>query len=365
MDVNSSPSPDARAKRAPTIVDIAAAAGVSKTTVSRVLNGSVGVAPPTRARVRDAITALGFQVNLAARSLRTSRTGLVGLLLPVISIFGLIVESLDEELAPHALGILLTSSRRRDAARDLDAVETLVGRGVDALVLAPSDDRNAQLARYLRRLRTPIVLLDREVRGLGCDAVLIDHAPALLAAVRYLVADGRRSLGMITRDDRTRPGRELVAGFRTACREAGLPAASGHVAQFVDLDQQAAQLGVDELLDRGVDAIVATGTLALTAGILERLTQRGVTVPAQIGLVTWGHAGPEPAETSLPTITYPVEEVARLTARIILSRVQQSTLPPRIEVAQTRFVPGGLSLQPGSALPSSTTASATPSARSS
>src|ERR1700730_14996650 len=78
MDVNSPARVERRPKRPPTILDIAKAAAVSKTTVSRVLNGSARVAPDTRTRVRDAIAQLGFQVNLAARSLRTSRTGLVG-----------------------------------------------------------------------------------------------------------------------------------------------------------------------------------------------------------------------------------------------------------------------------------------------
>jgi LacI family transcriptional regulator len=344
MDVNSLPQVERRPKRPPTILDIAEAAGVSKTTVSRVLNGSARVAPDTRTRVRDAITQLGFQVNLAARSLRTSRTGLVGLLVPVISIFGLIVESLDGQLAEHGLGVLLTSSRRRDAPRDLDSLEMLVGRGVDALVIAPSDDRSPELARYLRSLRTPMVLLDREVRGLACDAVLVDHAPAMLAAVRHLVDDGRRTIGLITRNNRTRPGRELIAGFGAACAAAGVPPSSLHVAEFVDLDQQAAQTGVDALLERGVDAIIATGTLALTAGILERLAQHGVRVPAQVSLVTWGQAGPENLETGLPTITYPVEEVARLTARLVLSRIEGSLAAPRVELTRTVFVPGGAPL---------------------
>src|SRR5690242_7876696 len=158
MDVNPRPASPPR-RRSPTILDIAAEARVSKTTVSRVLNGSTRVAPGTRARVSDAISALGFQVNHAARSLRTSRTGLVGLLVPLISIFGLIVESLDDQLAEHGLGVLLAPSRRRDPARDLEAVETLVGRGVDALVLAPSDDRSPALGRYLRTLQTPVILL--------------------------------------------------------------------------------------------------------------------------------------------------------------------------------------------------------------
>src|SRR3954452_9901758 len=256
MEVNFDHVPKPR----PTILDIAGAAGVSKTTVSRVLNGSASVAPDTRSRVNAAIAAVGFQVNHAARSLRTSRTGLVGLLVPVISIFGLIVESLDGQLAEHGLGVLLTSSRRRDAPRDLDSLEMLVGRGVDALVLAPSDDRSPELARYLRSLRTPIVLLDREVRGLACDSVLVDHSSAIDAAVRHLVADGRTTIGLVTRDERSRPGRGLAAAFRAACVAAGLAPAAAQVAEFVDLDQHAAQAGVDQLLERGVDAIIATGT---------------------------------------------------------------------------------------------------------
>jgi LacI family transcriptional regulator len=162
---------------------------------------------------------------------------------------------------------------------------------------------------------------------------------------------------LITRDDRTRPGRELVAGFEAACAALGLPPSASHVVQFVDLDRQAAQAGVDELLARGVDGIVATGTLALTAGILERLTQQGVGVPAEVSLVTWGQAGPENVETELPTIAYPVEEVARRAARLVLSRIEGSPLPPRVEMARTAFVPGGFSLLGGGLRPAEGSAS--------
>ena len=151
--------------RAPTIIDLAAAAGVSKATASRVLNGSPRVANETRRRVMTAVGTLGFQINHAARTLRTSRTGLVGVLVPVISVFGRIVEELDRELATAGVSMLLTASRRRDPEHDVPSVEVLVGRGVDALVLALSHDLDPELAQTLPRVRTPIVLLDREVRA--------------------------------------------------------------------------------------------------------------------------------------------------------------------------------------------------------
>src|SRR4051812_29841580 len=261
--------------RPPTIVDLAARAGVSKATVSRVLNDSPNVAEETRTRVLDAIAETGFQVNRAARTLRTSRTGLVGFLVPIISIFGLIVEALDRELAADGFSILLTASRRRDATRDLDAIETLVGRGVDALVLAPSDDTSAVLARHLRAVRAPVVLLDRGVRGLRADALLVDQGPGIHGAVAHLRGSGRKRIALLTRDRKTRPGREIIARYEEVVRRR-------LVAEFDDLDREAGRDGVDRLLAAGADAILATGTMEHTASVLERLGGLGVRGPGGV-----------------------------------------------------------------------------------
>jgi LacI family transcriptional regulator, galactose operon repressor len=326
-------------RRAPTIVDIAEAAQVSKTTVSRVLNASPHVAPATRARVLEAIGELGFQVNQAARTLRTSRTGLVGVLVPIISIFGVIVEALDRQVAEDGLGILLAASRRRDPERDVDAIEALVGRGVEALVLAPSDDRSARLARYLRSIRPPIVLLDREVRGLRSDAVFIDQSPGIHAAVQHFVGLGRGRIGLLTRDQKTRPGREIVTHFREACTRAGRDTAPELIAEFEDLDQQAGREGVDRLLEAGADALISAGTMAHTASVLERLADHGLRVPGDLALAAYGQLGPSADEhTRLPTVAYPVDGIARAVNRLVNARLAGSTAAPRVELVQTVFV---------------------------
>lgn len=324
--------------RAPTIIDIAREADVSKTTVSRVLNGSPLVASETRARVLEAISQLGFQVNQAARSLRTSRSGLVGFLVPIISIFGLIVEELDHDLADEGISILLTSSRRREPERDLDALETLVGRGVDALILAPSDDRSTALAAFLRSVRTPVVLLDREVRGLRCDSVLIDQGPAIDGALRHFVELGHRRIGLLTRDRKTRPGREIIDRFHEACIRHDTDTRPELIVEYEDLDHQAGRDGVDRLLETGVDAILASGTMTHTTGILERLGQRGVRVPHDVALAVYGAYGAGSEFTGLPTVAYPIEEIARATGRLLLTRLASPTAPPRVEVVQTTFV---------------------------
>ncbi len=325
--------------RAPTIVDLALAAGVSKATVSRVLNGSPRVADDTRARVHAAIDLLGFQVNQAARSLRTSRTDLIGMLVPVISVFGRIVEELDRDLAEAGISMLLTASRRRHPERDIDAVEMLVGRGVDALVLAPSHDSSADLARALGRVRAPIILLDREVPGLVADSILVDQGPGIAGAMNHLVADGRRKVGLLSRDDKTRPGRQIRARYEEYAARLDLDRDPGLVQGFDDLDRRTARDGVDALLATGVDAIIATGTMEHTATVLERLSELGVSVPRDMALVVYGYTGAEMSTRGgLPTVAYPVDLIAQAAFRLLIPRLADPGAPPRTEIVPNVFV---------------------------
>jgi LacI family transcriptional regulator len=327
------------AERAPTILDLAAAAGVSKATVSRVLNGSPRVAADTRLRVLAAVGELGFQVNHAARSLRTSRSGLVGVLVPVISVFGRIVEELDHDLAEAGVSMLLTASRRRQPERDIEAIGILVGRGVDALVLAPSDDKSPALARALQRVRTPIVLLDREVRGLQADVLAVDQSPGISGAMDYLVGEGRSRVGLLTRDAKTRPARQILAAYRESCERLGHELDATLVAEFDDLDRVTARDGVDALLATGADAILSTGTMEHTATVLERLSELDVAVPRDLALVVYGYVGGSmSAYSGLPTVAYPVDRIAHTTFRLLLPRLRGSTAPPRVEVVRNAFV---------------------------
>lgn len=332
--------PDAAGTRPPTILDLAAASGVSKATASRVINGSSRVAPETRARVLAAVDDLGFQVNRAARSLRTSRTGLVGMLVPVISVFGRIVEELDHELAAIGVSILLTASRRRQPERDIDAIEILVARGVDALILAPSHDRDPELARMLATVRVPIVLLDREVDGIGADRLLVDQRPGIVGALDQLAGAGRRRIGLLTRDEKTRPGRQILTSYRDGRRTLGLPDDGALIREFDDLDRRTARDGVDALIEAGADAIISTGTMEHTATVLERLTERHLVVPRDLGLVVYGYVGGSSiGAMSMPTVAYPVDRIAQAAFRLLEPRLAGSDIPWAVETIPNVLLP--------------------------
>jgi LacI family transcriptional regulator len=328
-----------RSQRRSTIHDLAREAGVSKTTVSRVLNGSPDVAAETRSRVLAAIDALGFQVNLAARALRTSRSGLIGLLVPVLNeVFSEIASQLDRELSAHGFNLLIATSNW-ETDRDLLTLEALHSRGVDALVISLADDRNPEIGAYLRSLDRPIVLLDREVRGVVSDSVLTDQRGGVTQAVEHLAGLGHRSIGLITMSPRTRPGREAYANYAAACAAWNLRCDPELTIQSDHFDPRAGRSGVDRLVSAGADAIMALGPMGLVTGVLERLGESNLRIPDDISVISYDEnplAFVKPPR--LTVIARPIGEIGRLASQLVTTRLANLEASPRVEVVQTRLI---------------------------
>ena len=135
----------------------------------------------------EAVAQLGYKVNTAARTLRTSRSSLVGLLVPGLhEVFAEIAQQLDKELTANGLGMLMTISEW-NSDRDVEGLEALRSRGVDAVVASLANDRRPEVAAYLRTFDRPLVLLDRDVRGGSYDAVLTDQSGGVTGALQTLV----------------------------------------------------------------------------------------------------------------------------------------------------------------------------------
>lgn len=322
------------ARRAPTILDIAREAEVSKTTVSRVLNGSAKVSPATRDRVSDAISRLDFRVNLAARSLRTTRTALVGLLVPTIDneVFGRIAQRLDTELSEHGAALIIgTSGWDREA--ELRALRSLRSRGVDALVLSLLDDQDPEVAGLLRSFDRPIVLLDREVPGFVTDAVLTEQRPGVSASLIHLHMLGHRRVGLATISGRTRPGREGLAAFEHTSNELRLSTARVTIR---DVSLDAGRAAADELLAAGVSAILACSPSLVLAGIIEQLDGRGLSIPEDVSLI--GYDESELAFAKRPRLTVvsrQLDLIAQYASSLIVDRLGDPHTAYRVAVVPT------------------------------
>jgi LacI family transcriptional regulator len=202
--------------------DVAERAGVSLKTVSRVINAEAGVAAATAERVGEAISALGFQRNDLARSLRhglsSSTLGLV--IEDVANPFYSTVAQAVETVARERGFLLITASAREDAERERELVSALVGRRVDALLIVPAGP-DQSYAETLRG-RTAFVYIDRPPGGLEADSVLLDDAGGARRAVEHLLAHGHRRIACVADRTEVYTARERVAGYEAALAAAGV-----------------------------------------------------------------------------------------------------------------------------------------------
>jgi LacI family transcriptional regulator len=329
-----------RHRRDPTILDLARAANVSKTTASRVLNGAPNVAPKTRARVLSAVRRIDYRVNVAARSLRTTRSFLVGYLVPAVAndVFGKFAEVLEEELRHEGVGLVVTSSGW-DWKRERIALESLRAHRVDALVLSLCDDRHPRVGKLLKSITRPIVLIDREVRGVRADVVLTDERSGSREALEHLAELGHRIVGFATISTSVRPGRESLAGFQLAAADLGICSAGEVIVPYGRVDRSSGNEIADRMLGNGATAILCCVPTTVTAGVLERLDQLGAEVPSDISVI--GFDDSDLASVIRPHLTViarPLEQVSRHASRLITSRLINPGMPPRVEVVHMHLL---------------------------
>lgn len=328
--------------RAPTIRDVAEAAGVGIGTVSRVINDHPSVGADLRARVQAAVRRLGFAPDAAAQTLRSRQSRTFAcvvrdLTVPVLASFA---EQMQAELDRHGYGLLVGSSYHA-VPREKDLLASFARRRVDGLVIATSSERDRGLLKVLREVPMPVVLLDRAAPA-QLDSVRVDHAAGTQTAIAHLLALGHRRIAVISGPDSMSPVRERLRGVTQAFAAIGLapdPALIRLGSFSVGFAAEQAALLLDAA--RPPTAFFVAGT-ALLPGLLRALQERGLAVPRDISVV----AG---AESELAGFHTPPISVVRwdhgalgaAAARFLLARIEQPDQPPQRATGPTEYVPRG------------------------
>ena len=215
---------EGRPGRRPTLRDVAALAGVSFKTVSRVVNDEPGVSPAVAARVREAADTLGYRPNAAATALRRAdgRTATLGVLLEDSGnpFFAALLRGIEEMARSHGVAVF-SSSTDLDLAREQEMTRAYVARQVDALIAAPTEGDFGHLARAAAE-GTRVVLVDRPAEGLDVDVVLADNREGARRGVAHLLGLGHRRIGYVGRDPLIYTSRERFAGYAAALAESGI-----------------------------------------------------------------------------------------------------------------------------------------------
>ncbi len=318
---------------------VAEKAGVAISSVSRVINKRPDVSPEMRRRVMAAADMLGYEPDLLAQSLRRGHTKLVGFVVRDISnpFFADILKGAEDRLRQDGYAILLTNS---ESDPDLDPVHIhlLSRRRVDGLMVSVASEAHRATLRALGSARCPIVLLDREIPGLGAAAVVCDHASGVQEAVTALIELGHRRIGLVLGLESLRPTRDRVAGYLAAHRIAGLPF-DPHLVRYGSYEEDSAATLTRELLDMepAPTALIAGGAQLLT-GVVLTLRARGVRVGHDVALVACDQTSwLELVEPPLAVVAADPLQVGSAAAELLLEMLMYDAAP-RVIVIPTVFI---------------------------
>ncbi|PRX01059.1 UNVERIFIED_ORG: LacI family transcriptional regulator [Actinomadura viridilutea] len=319
--------------RRPTLEEVAARAGVSRATVSRVVNGSATVTPEIRAAVLRAVDQLGYVPNSAARSLVTRRTGSIGLVVSeppsrVFSddpFFAVVARAVSQELeGADKQVVLLPASSPAGHAR----VERYVAGGhVDGVILL-SMHGSDPLPAALARTDVPVVSHGRPITTVPLPYCDCDNVAGARSAVRHLLDRGRRRIAAIGGPPDMSAALDRMTGYREVL--SGTDRRS--LVAMGDFTRESGAAAMRQLLedDPGLDAVFAANDL-MAIGALHALRQAGRRVPDDVAVV--GFDDIEAArytDPPLTTVRQPVAEVARAVVRRLLGSEEERTAEPLI-----------------------------------
>ncbi|MGA2012702.1 MAG: LacI family DNA-binding transcriptional regulator [Solirubrobacteraceae bacterium] len=321
--------------------DVAALAGVSLKTVSRVINGEPTVASDLTERVRRAAATLDYRPDLAARNLRSidRRTRTIGVLLEnVANPYSSAVHRAVEDLARGRGVAVFAGSIDESPSRERELALEMVARRVDGLIIVPSGDDQSYLAGD-QRSGLSLVFVDRPPQLLRADAVLSDNDGGSRAAVAHLLAGGHRRIAFLGDLAGIPTVQARLAGYTAALDRAGIAVEP----ELVRLDLHGADVAeaVVGALMRGPapTAIFATQNL-ITIGTLRSL--RALGLQRRIALV--GFDDFLLADLLEPAVTVVAQDptaIGRTACEILFARMEGSTGPAGIRTIPTRLIPRG------------------------
>lgn len=272
-------------RRAPTSFDVARAAGVSRSTVSRAFTEGARISPAVRARVLAAADALGYRVNALARGLQSRHSSLVGIVASRLDtpFRAVQVRCLAQGLLREGMTPLLLVA---DGGEDVRAlIQNILGYNL-AGVIVTSDTPPPEVLQACNRAQVPVVMINRGPAAAGADTVNLDLAAAGRAAFEMLRDSGARRFGVLAPAVRTYSVTGRAAAFETCCRAEGYPVAAFHAAgQSFAAGRDAADDMAARARAEGIEGIFcATDLLAL--GALDRLRHgRGIDIPGAFQMV--------------------------------------------------------------------------------
>lgn len=306
----------------PTIYQVAERAGVSLSTVSRVLNGKASVNKVLKERVEKAVKELNYRPNSVARSLANNRTDSVGVLVPELNapFFGDLMQAVESTLRAADKHVII-SVGRNCLETEKDAVEFLISRNCDALIMH-AEALSDEYLLELNQSKLPVALVNRQVEGLPEACTSLDNEKGGYLATRHLLELGHKDIAYISGPTDKCDASLRLEGHKRALSEAGLPI-NPQLIFNGDYSEEDGKIGLLELMARDVPftALVCANDW-MASGAISCARDLGMSLPQDLSIVGFDdvvfahHVFPR-----LTTVSNPIAEMAEMSAKYILNKV--------------------------------------------
>ncbi len=273
-----------------TLKEVAHAAEVSVSTVSRALSGTGLVNSKTEARIQKAAEKLGYRKNTLARGLATRSSRLIGLVLHnlVNASFNVIAEMAQARLRHFNYQMILCVSGD-DPEVEASFIDTLFDHRIDGLLITPTGKNGAKLEE-LRNAGVPLVTIMRHQPDLISDAVLPDDMDGAYKGTGYLISQGHRRIGLIVGPQETTSGRERLAGYLRALRENGIDVNADLIRQVPYKPEYGRRAGEELLNSAELPSAIFAANHEGSFGVMQALADRKLHIPNDISLLCYEDA---------------------------------------------------------------------------
>ena len=300
-----------------TMLEVAKRAGVSKATVSRVMTGKGYVSEETKARVFAAITESGYRPNLLARSLASSKTRTLGLVVTNTLYHGVYFSELLSHVARMTEDRgrqLLLADGKHSAEEERQAIQYLLDLRCDAVIIYPRFLSVDEMDAIIQNQSQPIMVINRRLRKNSSHCVFADQKASSFNAVRQLIARGHRDIAFITGSLDSPTGIERLSGYKDALTQQQIPIRNQLIVEGKWTPLSGSQ-GVGTLLARKVtfSALVASND-DMAIGAIKQLHDSGIAVPQQVSVIGFDDIAMAPYTVpALSSVKIPVTEMMKET----------------------------------------------------
>jgi LacI family transcriptional regulator len=301
---------------------LASKAGVSVNTASRAINDKPDINPLTKEKILEIAREIGYVPNASAVALRTQKTRTLGVIIADNNnpFYAEVLSGIEAEAKENNYHIILTNTRR-DYQEEETAIDLLLAKQVDGLLIAPVQEKNEDIYKLVDS-KIPFVVVGRDYENLSIDAVYSDESKGGYVATEYLIKRGFKNISYIGGYTYKSPARMRLEGYKKALTDYGIPLKESLI-KIGDIDIKDGYKYTKDMFEQGINfqAIFAYNDM-MAFGAIKAIKERGLEIPRDIGLVGYDNIlFSSLVSPPLTTVNLKKDTLGRESVRLLLSKI--------------------------------------------